>query len=139
MTDPNEDERLLGDPPEPPDHVWTAALDHAFDPWAEPDSALLPTDDPAWSSTDVVDDPAVADDDDPLGHEHDPLGHDTLGHDSYDHDTLGHDTLGHDPLDHDPLGHASYDEGTPGYHDDPGYHDPGFQDDLGFPSTDDYL
>ncbi|MCL2466376.1 MAG: hypothetical protein FWF02_05660 [Micrococcales bacterium] len=40
----SEDGRLLGDPPAPPDEVWSAALAHAFDPWAEPDAAILPGD-----------------------------------------------------------------------------------------------
>lgn len=121
MNDPTEEERFLGDPPEPPDHVWDAALDHAFDPWAEPDSALVPTDDPAGSAY-AVDDLAVTDD---------LTG--TSDHDGPDqgHDPLDHDPLGHDHSD-DPLGHTSYDEGTP-EHGGPGYHyDAGFTETDGF-------
>ncbi|MDR3068298.1 MAG: hypothetical protein LBU50_02210 [Cellulomonas sp.] len=107
MTDPTE-ERLLGDPPELPDHVWTAALDHAFDPLAEPDTALVP-DDPAGLDTgEAGDDLAL---DTGLDTGLDDTGHDPLGAvpDSFDFDhSYGDDTSGPD-----------YD--SPGFSDTDGY------------------
>ncbi len=94
MSDPTE-ERILGDLPELPDHVWTAALDHAFDPQAEPDATLVPTDDPAeLDADDTSDGLAVLDETshDPFDATHDPFdvdhpyGDDTCGH---DHDQPG--------------------------------------------------
>lgn len=106
MTDPNDDERILGDLPELPEHVWTAALGHAFDPQAEPDVALVPPDD--LTGLDAGDDLTFDDltDDD---------GHDALD-DS--HDPVDHGYDGHDPSQHD-------------YHDH-GYDDPGFSDTDGY-------
>ncbi len=102
MTDPT-DEHILGDLPELPEHVWTAALDHAFDPRAEPDTTLVPADDLTGLDGD---DPTVT-------------GLDDLAYP--DHDATG---TSHDPFDH---GYDSHDSSD--YHHDHGYQDHGYQDD----------
>ncbi|MCL2091154.1 MAG: hypothetical protein FWH11_08045 [Micrococcales bacterium] len=110
MTDLAEEEPVLGDLPELPDHVWTAALGHAFDPQAEPDAALVPTDDlpgldagydlalPGDQADDLTDDAAL----------------DTV-HDLFDHAYDDHDTSGYDP------GYPDHGYDNPGFADTDGY------------------
>ena len=104
MNDPT-DERILGDLPELPDHVWTAALDHAFDPQAEPDPALVPADDLTTTPDAALDDLTGDTAPDPLDTDHDTFGP------SYDGDDA-----------------SGYDHGYP----DPGYDGPGFSDSDGY-------
>jgi len=112
MNHMTEDERILGDPPEPPAEVWSAALAHAFDPWAEPNASILPGEGDLHSYDPHFDDDLAA-----------VVDTDT---DTDDAD----DVVVGDTLD------TPYDDDTPGFDDNPGYtsyENPGYAD------PDDYL
>ena len=85
MDDSIDGTPVLGDLPELPDHVWTAALNHAFDPWAEPEATLVPATDLTGPNPDDLDLPV----------DHTDADTDGLFDSPYD------DTAGYDPGDHD--------------------------------------
>lgn len=61
----DDEQPVLGDPPEPPEAIWERALAGALDPWATPSPDLVPTDDVPTAAA-PADTEAGDDDDGPV-------------------------------------------------------------------------
>ena len=96
---------MLGEPPLPPDAIWSRALDHALDPWAVPDGYLVPADGVSASAANDL----TADDDAAWDTPHDHADDVVVVPHSHDltPDDVGSHPDPHPDPDPDPLDHTA--------------------------------